>query len=46
MLSGSGFAAYLCKAGGLQLNITIFLTFNWNSEATGAFEEEPSKKHG
>ena len=46
MLSDSGFAACLCKAGCLQLNITIFLTFNWNRDATGAFEEEPTKDHG
>ena len=26
MLSDSGFAAYLCKAGGLQLNFTVYLT--------------------
>ena len=46
MLSDSGFAANLCKAGGLQLNITVYLTLNWNRDATGAFEEEITKAHG
>ena len=46
MLSDSGFAANLCKAGGPQLNITVYLTFNWNRDATEAFEEEPTKEHG
>ena len=32
-------------AGGFLAD-TIYLTFNWNSEATGAFEDEPSKTHG
>ena len=46
MLSDSGFAANLCKAGGLQLYITAYLTFNWNRDATGAFEAEITKAHG
>ena len=31
MLSDTGFAAHLCRAGGLQLNITIYLTLFWNT---------------
>ena len=31
MLSDTGFAAFLCRAGGLQLNITIYLTLYWNT---------------
>ena len=46
MLNDTGFAACLCKAGGLQLNITIYLTFNWNRNATGAFGEEITEAHG
>ena len=35
MLSDSGIAACLCKAGGLQLNITINLTLYWNTQQLG-----------
>ena len=35
MLSDTGFAAHLCRAGGLQLNITIYLTLFWNTDQLG-----------
>ena len=43
MLSDTGFAAHLCRAGGLQLNITIYLTFRgYTCQCKGCGAEVPA----